>query len=147
MFDDLNTPEDGRPLDGAGGVPGDRARVPASRPLSDREVPIGRRTTPAVVQAWLDGEVPEAAARRGDTVRDVELWKRITAEAERRRHVRTPAHVQEAIMAALPLNAPTVITPWYRREFVVTPRKAMAAAGALVAAGAAVAAAVARLIH
>ena len=147
MFDDLNTPEDGRPLDGTRGAPGDRARVPASRPLTDREVPIGRRTTPAVVQAWLDGEVPEAAVRRGDTARDVEFWKRITAEAERRRHLRTPTHVQEAIMAALPLTAPTAITPWYRREFVVTPGKAMAAAGALLAAGAAIAAAVVRLLQ
>jgi hypothetical protein len=146
MLDDLNTP-DGRPLEGTHGVPADRARAPEARPLTDREVPIGRRTTPAVVQAWLDGEVPEAAVRRGDTARDVELWKKITAEAERRRYLTTPAHVQEAIMAALPLNAPTVITPWYRREFVLTPRKALTAAGALVAAGAAVAAAVARLIH
>ena len=140
MLDNLNAHNDG----------GDRAphrahRAPEPRPLADREVPIGRRVTPAAIQQWLDGELPESAVRRGDTARDAELWTRITREASARREVRTPVHVQAAIMAALPQTTPQVISPWYRREFVVSPLAAAGAAVGLVALAAMVTAAVLRL--
>lgn len=140
MLDNLNAHHDG----------GERAperahRAPESRPLADREVPLGRRTTPAAVHAWLDGELPEAAVRRGEYARDVEFWGQINRAAEARRDVRTPAHVQAAIMSALPQTAPQMISPWYRREFVVSPLAALGSAVGLVALAAMVTAAILRL--
>ena len=41
-------------------------------------------------------------------------------------------------MAALPQSAPQLITPWYRREFVITPARAVGAAAGLIAAAAVV---------
>jgi len=106
----------------------------SSRPLADREVPLMQppeRRLSAAVQAWLDGELPEAAARKSDS-KDVDFWKRLDEETSRRRHMRTPAHVQARIVASIPEGVPTVIRPWYRREFVLTPSKAIRVAAALV---------------
>lgn len=144
MLDNLNAHNDG------GTERADRNserahRAPETRPLADREVPLSRRTTPPAVHAWLDGELPESAVRRGDYARDVEFWSRINEAAEARREVRTPVHVQAAIMAALPQSAPQVISPWYRREFVVSPLAALGAAVGLVALAAMVTAAILRL--
>src|SRR5579871_4868599 len=95
-------------------------RSEKERPLTDREVPLGQqeydsRVLSPAVHAWLDGELPEASVRKGDTARDVEFWKQINGEVERRRRMRTPAYVESRIMEALPQTAPVVITPWYRR--------------------------------
>ena len=137
MFDDIRS-DDGRRLDGR--QPAQRSE--SERPLSDREVPLPRPETARVlspaIHAWLDGELPEAAVRRGDTQQDVEFWKQMAQMTETRRHLRTPAHVQQRIMDALPHTAPQLITPWYRREFVITPAAALGAAGALIALTAAV---------
>jgi hypothetical protein len=146
MFDDIRSDE-GRTLDG----PKRERRAETRRPLADREVPLdqpdmGRVLSPAV-HAWLDGELPEAVVRRGDTQRDVEFWKRMAEATEARRHLRTPAHVQQRIMDALPQSAPQVITPWWRREFVLTPAAALGAAGALIALTAAVTALFIVLAH
>jgi hypothetical protein len=105
------------------------------RPPADREVPLGRHAglSPAV-HAWLDGELPEAAVRKGETAKDVEFWQMIGQETAQIRRLRTPPHVEALIMEALPQTAPQLITPWYRREFVVTPTKAIAAAAAIAAA-------------
>ena len=112
-------------------------RREAERQFADREVPLVSpaqdRTLAPAVHAWLDGELPEAALRTGTGSRDVEFWNRVGGEMERRRHMKTPAHVEAQIMAALPQTAPHVITPWLRREFVVTPASMIAAAAALVA--------------
>ncbi|MEJ7809603.1 MAG: hypothetical protein WKG32_04215 [Gemmatimonadaceae bacterium] len=118
---------------------------PASR-RSDREVPVPvkRRETPAAVHAWLDGDLPEAAVRRGDMAKDVEFWHKLNQQVDERRHMRTPAHVLDSIMAAIPQSAPTVITPWWRRPFVLTPAAATAVGAGLLAAGAAAAALFAR---
>ena len=141
MADDL------RSEDGLGGFESHHHR-PArrsdkERPLADREVPLGHQETdtrilsPAIHQ-WLDGELPEASVRKGDTARDVEFWKNITVEVERRRRVSTPPYLESQIMEALPQTAPAVITPWYKREFVITPARAVAmAAGLMVLAAAA----------
>jgi hypothetical protein len=121
LDNNLNSPsgaaEDGR----------NRPRQSAeARPLTDREVPLGRPGMSAEVHAWLDGELPESSVRKAELSRDVELWSRVNAETARRRHLKTPAHVQAAIMAALPQAAPQAVTPWFEREIVVTPMTAIA---------------------
>jgi hypothetical protein len=107
------------------------------RPFADREVPLGQtpdRPLDATVHAWLDGELPEAAARKSESPKDVEFWRGLDAEMARVRRMRTPQHVEAQIMAALPTHAPAaVISPWYRREFVITPAAAALAGAALIA--------------
>lgn len=109
-----------------------------ARPLLDREVPLGQqaeRPLAAPVHAWLDGELPEAAVRKTDASKDVEFWRGLDAEMARVRRLRTPQHVEAQIMAALPTHAPAAsITPWFRREFVITPTTALLVGAALVAA-------------
>jgi len=145
MVDDL------RSDDGLGGFDGHHHR-PArrsekERPLADREVPLGQqeqetRVLSPVVHAWLDGELPEASVRKGETGRDVEFWKQINVEVDRRRRMRTPAYLEAQIMDALPQTAPAVITKWWQREYVVTPTAAIGTAAALVVAAATVTAVV-----
>jgi hypothetical protein len=140
MFDDLNS-------DGLGEG---RKRTPdRDRPLADREVPLGPRSAviTEVVHAWLDGEATESQARRGDSARDVDFWKRLDDDLVARRRLRTPAHLQAQIMNALPMHAPQLITPWWRREFVVTPTTAATVATALVVMAAAATVFVMRLPH
>lgn len=142
MIDDLRS-DDG--LSGFDGHHHNRSqrRSEKERPLADREVPLGQqendsRVLSPAVHAWLDGELPEASVRKGDTARDVEFWKNINIEVERRRRTVTPIYLESRIMEALPQSAPQVITPWFRREFVITPFAAVGAASALVLVSAAV---------
>ena len=127
MIDDLRRP-DGHTSDN---------REPARRnggeaPLSDREVPLNPHRTPAVVQAWLDGEVSMTEAARGEGAKDVEFWNRINEQAEARRHMRTPVHVQQRIMEAIPKGAtPSVESGWMQKDSHLSN-------GALVMIGAAV---------
>jgi hypothetical protein len=150
MVDDLRS--DG----GLGNAP-ERARRPEKapqdhQPLTDREVPIAQdigsttRVLSPAVHAWLDGELPEASVRRGDTARDVEFWKHIGEESERRRHMQMPLTLEARIMEALPHNVPALITPWWRREFVVTPGAAVTIGATLVTLTAAATALVFRMI-
>ncbi|HEU4563551.1 MAG TPA: hypothetical protein VFS05_02840 [Gemmatimonadaceae bacterium] len=132
LYDDINQPRRDEDTPDRG----NDAR--GHRPVPDREVPLKRRATPRAVHAWLDGDLPEAAVRRGDMVRDVEFWHRLNEEAETRRHMRTPAHVFDQIMEALPQTTPTVITPWWRRPFAMTPMTAAAIGAGVLAVGAAV---------
>jgi hypothetical protein len=141
MVDDL------RSDDGMGGLESSQhrpqRRPERERPLADREVPLGHqeqdsRVLAPAVHAWLDGELPEASVRKGDTARDVEFWKNINVEVERRRRMTTPTYLEARIMSALPQSVPQLITPWYRREFVITPARAVAAAAGLIAAAAVV---------
>jgi len=149
MVDDL------RSDDGLGGFESHHrlARRPEKeRPLADREVPLGyqendSRILPPTVHRWLDGELPEASVRRGDTARDVEFWKNISVEAERRRRMNTPPHLEAQIMEALPQTAPAVITPWYKREFVITPARAVALGAGLMLIAAAAATVVMAAMH
>jgi hypothetical protein len=105
------------------------------RPLADREVPLDRHgSLSAAVHAWLDGELPESAVRKGETAKDVEFWQMIGQETARMRRIRTPAHVEALIMDALPQTAPPAVTPWHRREIVTTRRTAVTSAVVLVAA-------------
>ena len=131
MLDDLHS-------EGLGEAP---RRRPDSRshPLIDREVPLGSpgSTLAESVQAWLDGDLPESNVRRGETSRDVEFWKRLEQDLVARRRVKTPAYLQARIMDALPQHTPQMITPFWHREFVVTPANALLAAVTLVAVAAA----------
>jgi hypothetical protein len=126
MLDDLHHSEG--PVDGPKRLRGD-----AERPLADREVPLGRveGTLAMAVHSWLDGDLPEAAVRKGDTARDVDFWKRLNGDIARRRQVQTPNGLELRIMAAIPQTVPQLITPWWRREMVVTPADAVLAAVAL----------------
>lgn len=140
MLDNLHS-SDGRSENGRE----QNGREQNAAPLSDREVPLGRRRTPAAVHAWLDGELPETEVRRGDTKRDVEFWSRIEQQSVARRQMRTPAHLQAQIMAALPSAAPVAeVETWYNRSIELAPVVAILGGAALVAAGAAIGAAVAR---
>ena len=145
MLDDLNPgARDGR--DGHKEAPA-KARKDKDREVRstvEREVPLGQhedRVLAPSVHAWLDGELPEAAVRKGDTARDVEFWRNLNGQMERARRMRTPEHVESQIMAALPHHAPQIITPWYEREFVITPFAAVAATAGIIAVTAAVTAA------
>lgn len=136
MLDNLNSgPRDGR--DGAKADAKRPARDHEVRPVVEREVPLGQqaeRSLAASVHAWLDGELPEAAVRKGQTARDVEFWRNLSGQMETTRRMRTPAHIEAQIMAALPHHIPAaVITPWYRREFVITPMAAVTTTGAIIA--------------
>ena len=126
MRDNLHS-SDGRSENGRERA--DRQREAA--PLSDREVPLDRRRTPAAVHAWLDGELDVAEVRRGDTKRDVEFWTRIAEQSETRRQMRTPEYLTAQIMQALPQGAPRTEARWWQRRVELSPM-ILAAVGASV---------------
>jgi hypothetical protein len=136
MHDNLNP---GSPRDRRDGAK-PRAERPHDneiRPVVEREVPLGQQAEHSLassVHAWLDGELPEAAVRKGETAGDVEFWRNLSGQMEQRRRMRTPSHIEAQIMAALPHHAPAaVITPWFRREFVITPVAAVSTTAAIMA--------------
>ncbi len=139
MFDDLN-PRAGR--DGIGRTPGQQPNRDGDA-LTDREVPLDSNSTLSVaMHAWLDGDAPEGSLKASDaTEKQVELWKRIGAETTVRRQMKTPIHVQQRIMSAVPDAAPSRAMPWWRRTMSLSPVTIAAAGGALIAAGAALGAA------
>jgi hypothetical protein len=136
MHDNLNP---GSPRDGRDGhkARAERPRDNEIRPVVEREVPLGQQAEHSLatsVHAWLDGELPEAAVRKGETAGDVEFWRNLSGQMEQRRRMRTPAHIEAQIMSALPHHAPAaVITPWFRREFVITPVAVVSTTAAIVA--------------
>lgn len=136
MLDDLNpgSPRANRDGQKDGPQRARKAKDQEVRSFVDREVPLGQqgdRALSPAVHAWLDGELPEAAVRKGDTARDVEFWHSVSNQMDRARRMRTPEHVEAQIMAALPHHAPQLISPWYRREFVITPFAAVMAAASI----------------
>lgn len=143
MHHDMN-PQGNRP-DGEETL---RSRAERAQPLSDREVPLtpATRTSPSI-HAWLDGEVEESAVRTADTSRDIDFWRKVTEETERRRAVRTPAYLEAQIMSALPGTTADGVQPWWRKEVVMTPTGAAAAAAGLLAIGAAATVAVLRTLR
>jgi hypothetical protein len=136
MHDNLNP---GSPRDGRDGhkARAERPRDNEIRPVVEREVPLGQQAEHSLatsVHAWLDGELPEAAVRKGGTASDVEFWRNLSGQMEQRRRMRTPSHIEAQIMSALPHHAPAaVITPWFRREFVITPVAVVSTTAAIVA--------------
>ncbi len=145
MLDDLN-PELPRVRREGPKPPAQRAKKEQEvRTVVEREVPFGQqrdRVLPSSVHAWLDGELPEAAVRTGETARDVEFWRDLTHRMERSRLLRTPEHLEARVMAALPHHAPQMISPWWRREFVITPMAAVSVGAALMTLAAAAAVAI-----
>jgi hypothetical protein len=136
MFDDLN-PRAGR--DGIGRTPGHQPPRDADA-LTDREVPLDNNSRlSGAMHAWLDGDASETSLKLSDaTEKQIELWKRIGAEANVRRQMTTPVYVQQRIMAALPDAAPARALPWWRRTMSLNPVTIAAAAASLIAAGAAI---------
>jgi hypothetical protein len=136
MLDDLNPGSPRGNRDGHKDAPQrTRSKDQEVRSVVEREVPLGQqedRVLSAAVHSWLDGELPEAAVRKGDTARDVEFWRTVSDQMDRARRMRTPQHVEAQIMAALPHHAPQLITPWYQREFVIKPFAAVAAAAVII---------------
>jgi len=136
MLDDLNPDVPQAPREGRS-QPEPRAKKEREvHPVVEREVPFGQpldRVLANSVHAWLDGELPEAAVRTGDTARDVAFWRGFSRQMEQSRRLRTPEHVEAQIMAALPHHPPQLISPWWRREFVITPMAAVSVGVALMA--------------
>ena len=115
MLDNLN-PQGGR---GEGQAP---KRARDERPLTDREVPLGQARNMAPIHAWLDGELPESAVRTAESARDVDFWRKVTEETERRRTLKTPAYLEAQIMAALPTETTADgVQTWWAREVTMTP--------------------------
>jgi len=75
--------------------------------VMDREVPLPAVPGHAALHGWLDGEVELPRARDAEGSSQVELWNRINAETQMLRSRATPAHVQKAIMSALPNETPS----------------------------------------
>ena len=135
MLDNLNARDDG----GDAGRERPRRASEQAQPLSDREVPLGGTTaTSEMINSWLDGDTPEPVAVNAESARQVDLWRRIEEESQRRRHLVTPAHVKAQIMAALPADLPQMALPWWKKSIHVSPVVAIAAAAGLVAHGAAI---------
>jgi len=133
MQDNLNA------RDGDAGRERPRRASEQAQPLSDREVPIaGGTATSEMINSWLDGDAPEPVAVNADTARQVDLWRRIEEDSQRRRQLVTPAHVTAQIMAALPTDLPQMALPWWKKQMQVSPVVAIAAAAGLVALGAAI---------
>ena len=143
MLDDLN-PQGGRPQ----GQEPKRARA-ESQPLTDREVPLAQGRNTAALHAWLDGELPESAVRTAESARDIDFWRKVTEETDRRRTMKTPAYLEAQIMAALPTQQMTADGVQTRpaREVTMTPATAAVAAASLLAIGAAATVAVLRAIR
>lgn len=82
-------------------APSAEPRTPApAEPATDREVPLDAKPLPEAVHAYLDGEqVPDKELSAAE--KELEFWKRINAEAGRRRRMMTPAHVQQQILKKL----------------------------------------------
>ena len=108
-----------------------------ARPLADREVPLNRteKNAMTVMHQWLDGETPEAAVRAVGGEREITFWKALEADLETRRQARAPLDLEQRIMAALPQNTPSLITPWHSRPMEITPVVMLGAAATLVAVG------------
>jgi hypothetical protein len=136
MLDNLNA------RDGSGDAGRERPRRASehSQPLSDREVPISSSgtATSEMINSWLDGDTAEPVAVNAESARQIDLWRRIEQDSERRRHMVTPAHVTAQIMAALPADVPQMALPWWKKPVQVSPVVAIAAAAGLVAIGAAI---------
>ena len=77
-----------------------RPAQPAESVTADREVTPPATEIPPAIHAFLDGDaVPEQALSAAQ--RELELWKRISAETGRRRRMVTPSYLPAQILAKL----------------------------------------------
>lgn len=115
-------------------------RPAGERPLADREVPLNAHPaadSAETINQWLDGETSEEVALSADA-RQVQFWHAINAETGQRRRMKTPAHVMDAIMNALPeASADTVadVSPQMTSRLSLSPAAAAAAAAGFTALG------------
>jgi hypothetical protein len=77
-----------------------RVATPADAVASDREVTPPRTELPPAVHAYLDGD-KVAETQLSAAERELELWKRISAETGRRRRMVTPAYLPKQILSKL----------------------------------------------
>jgi hypothetical protein len=101
-------------------LPKTRETPAESRPLADREVPLTGRAGAASLHAWLDGEMPESAARVGDVTRDVDFWVRLEGDLKARRQMSAPADLQSRIMSAIGTASPAAASKWYAKNVTMT---------------------------
>ena len=97
-----------------------------------------RRTptaTPAV-QAWLDGEAGRDGLASADEQETAAFWTKVNDEAEMLRRRKTPIHVQQKILSALPNEPVKPPAPAASGSISLSPTVAIALGAALVAVGA-----------
>lgn len=87
----------------------------------------------ADVHAWLDADSVHAAPGGDQAARDVDFWNRLESDIARRRQIRTPVHVQRAVMDALPGGR--AVAPSQRRTLTMTPALLALAGVAMLALG------------
>jgi len=97
-----------------------------------------RRTPPATpaVQAWLDGEASREGLASADEQETAAFWTKVNDEAEMLRRRKTPIHVQQKILGALPSEPPKAPARAGSGSISLSPTVAIALAAGLVAIGA-----------
>src|SRR4051812_25255864 len=123
MHDNLNpgSPRDSR--DGHKNAP-KQQRDHEVRPVIEREVPLGQHADHALapnVHAWVGGELPDDAVRKGDTMKAVEFWRWVNDQMARAGRMPAPEYLEAQGMSALPQHPPSLITPGFRRGFLIRP--------------------------
>jgi len=99
-----------------------------------------RKTPPATpaVQAWLDGEAGREGLASADEQETAAFWTKVNDEAAVLGRRKTPIHVQQKILAALPSERAKVPERTATRSISLTPTVAIALGAVLVALGAAI---------
>ena len=99
-----------------------------------------RRTPPATpaVQAWLDGEAGRDGLASADEQETAAFWTKVNDEAEMLRRRKTPIHVQQKILSALPSEPAKAPARAASGSISLTPTVAIALGAVLVALGAAI---------
>ena len=97
-----------------------------------------RKTPPATpaVQAWLDGEAGRDGLASADEQETAAFWTKVNDEAEMLRRRKTPIHVQQKILGALPSEPAKAPPRAASGSISLTPTVAIALGAALVAIGA-----------
>ncbi len=97
-----------------------------------------RRTPPATpaVQAWLDGEASRDGLASADEQETAAFWTKVNDEAEMLRRRKTPIHVQQKILGALPSEPAKAPAQAASGSISLTPTVAIALGAVLVALGA-----------
>jgi hypothetical protein len=99
-----------------------------------------RRTPPATpaVQAWLDGEAGREGLATPDEQETAAFWAKVNDEAEMLRRRKTPIHVQQKILSALPSEPAKAPARAASGSISLSPTVAIALGAGLIAIGAAI---------